>query len=49
MSHALELSPVERTGLYLRERFLSHRLHADQDAVIDAAARPGTASHQSGS
>ena len=49
MTHALELSPVERTRLYLRERFLSYHLHADQDAVIDAAARPGTASHQSGS
>ena len=24
-----ELNPIERVWLYLRERFLSHRLHAD--------------------
>lgn len=35
--HAPELNPVERVWLYLRERFLSHRLHADYDTVLDAA------------
>ena len=35
--YAPELNPVERVWLYLRERFLSHRLHADYDAVLDAA------------
>ena len=34
-----ELNPVERVWLYLKERFLSHRLHADYDAIADAAAR----------
>ncbi len=32
-----ELNPVERIWLYLRERFLSHRLHRDYTAVLDAA------------
>ena len=32
-----ELNPVERVWLYLKERFLSHRLHADYDAIADAA------------
>jgi hypothetical protein len=32
-----ELNPVERVWLHLRERYLSHRLHADYDAVVDAA------------
>lgn len=35
--YAPELNPVERVWLYLRERFLSHRLHPDYDAVLDAA------------
>ena len=35
--YALELNPFERVWLTLRERFLSRRLHADQEAVIDAA------------
>jgi len=35
--YAPELNPVERVWLYLRERFLSHRLHADYTAVLDAA------------
>ncbi len=30
-----ELNPVERVWLYLRERFLSHRLFADLDAILD--------------
>ena len=34
-----ELNPIERVWLYLKERFLSHRLHADYDAIADAAAR----------
>ena len=34
-----ELNPVERVWLYLRERFLSHRLLADYDAVVDACCR----------
>lgn len=32
-----ELNPVERVWLYLKERFLSHRLHAGYDAIADAA------------
>lgn len=34
--YAPELNPVERVWLFLRERFLSHRLLADYDAVVDA-------------
>lgn len=34
-----ELNPVERVWLYLRERYLSHRLLANQDAVVDACCR----------
>jgi hypothetical protein len=30
------LNPVERVWLYLRERYLSHRLLADYKAVVDA-------------
>ena len=33
-----ELNPVERVWLYLKERFLSHRLHADYDAIANAAS-----------
>ncbi len=33
-----ELNPVERVWLYLKQRFLSHRLHANYDAIVDAAA-----------
>ena len=32
-----ELNPVERVWLYLKERFLSHRLHPDYDAIVEAA------------
>lgn len=32
-----ELNPVERVWLHLRQRYLSHRLHADYNAVVDAA------------
>jgi transposase len=34
-----ELNPVERVWLYVRERFLSHRLLANYDAVVDACCR----------
>ena len=34
-----ELNPVERVWLYLKQRFLSHRLLADYDAIADAACR----------
>ena len=30
-----ELNPVERVWLPVRERFLSHRLFADLDAIVD--------------
>lgn len=36
-SYSPALNPVERIWLYVRERFLSHRLHLDQDAVLEAA------------
>ena len=32
-----ELNPVERVWEYLKERFLSHRLHDDYDAIVYAA------------
>lgn len=32
-----ELNPVERIWLFLRERFLSHRLHPHYDDIVDAA------------
>ena len=31
------INPVERVWLYLRERFLSHPLHRNYAAVLDAA------------
>ena len=34
-----ELNPVERMWLYLKERFLSHRLHNDYDAIVEAACK----------
>lgn len=34
-----ELNPVERVWLYLRERFLSNRLWADYEAVVDARCK----------
>ena len=33
-----ELNPVERVWLHLKARFLSHRLHADYEAIVDAAS-----------
>jgi hypothetical protein len=40
--YAPQLNPVERVWLYLRERHLSHRLLDGYDAIVDAAAPPGT-------
>ena len=37
--YAPELNPVERVWLYLKERFLSHRLHADYEAIARAASK----------
>ena len=37
--YAPELNPVERVWLHLKERFLSHRLHADYDAIAEAASQ----------
>ena len=31
-----ELNPVERVWLFLRERYLSHRLLSGYDAIVDA-------------
>ena len=36
-AYSPELNPVERVWLYLKERFLSHRLLADYQAIVDAA------------
>ena len=38
-AYSPELNPVERVWLYLKERFLSHRLHDDYEAIVDAACR----------
>src|SRR5262249_52074296 len=38
-----ELNPVERIWLYLKERFLSHRLHDDYDAQWSWRIAQGTA------
>ena len=37
-----ELNPVERVWLYLKERFLSHRLLADYNAIVDATCEAWT-------
>jgi transposase len=34
-----ELNPVERVWLYLKERFLSMRLHKDYEAIVAAATK----------
>jgi hypothetical protein len=34
-----ELSPIERIWLHLKERFLSHRLHDDYNAILDATCK----------
>lgn len=36
-AYSPELNPVERIWLYLKERFLSHRLLDDYEAIVDAA------------
>ena len=36
-AYTLEVNPVERIWLYLKERYLSLRLHDDYDAIVDAA------------
>jgi len=36
-AYSPELNPVERVWLYLKERFLSHRLLDDYDAIVEAA------------
>jgi transposase len=36
-AYSPELNPVERVWLHLKARFLSHRLHADYDAIVTAA------------
>ncbi len=38
-SSSPQLNPVERVWEDVRERFLSHRLHRDDDAVLEAACR----------
>ena len=38
-SYSPELNPVERIWLSLRERYLSHRLLADDEAVVDACCQ----------
>jgi hypothetical protein len=37
--YAPELNPVERVWLYLRERFLSHRLLNSNAAIVDACCQ----------
>ena len=37
--YAPELYPTKCVLVYLQKRFLSQRLHADQDAVISAACK----------
>jgi DDE superfamily endonuclease len=36
-AYSPELNPVERIWLYLKERYLSHRLLDDCEAIVDAA------------
>ena len=38
-AYSPELNPVERVWLYLKERFLSHRLHDDYEAIVKAACK----------
>jgi hypothetical protein len=38
-AYSPELNPIERVWLYLRERYLSHRLLADYDAVVAACCK----------
>ncbi len=43
-SYSPELNPVQRLWLYLKQRFLSHRLLDDYDAIVDAACVAWTVS-----
>ena len=38
-AYSPELNPVERLWLYLKERFLSHRIFDDQHAIDEACAK----------
>lgn len=38
-AYSPELNPIERVWLYLRERFLSHRLFETYDAIVDACCK----------
>lgn len=38
-SYSPELNPVERVWLHLKQRFLSHRLHDDYTAIVDATEK----------
>ena len=38
-AYSPELNPVERVWLYLKQRFLSHRLLEDYEAIVDAASK----------
>jgi transposase len=38
-AYSPELNPVERVWLYLKERFLSLRLHNDYKAIVAAASK----------
>ena len=38
-AYSPELNPVERVWLHLRDRYLSHRLLADYNAVVDACCK----------
>jgi transposase len=38
-AYSPELNPVERIWKQLKERYLSHRLHDDYDAIVDAASQ----------
>ena len=38
-AYSPELNPVERLWLYLKERFLSHRIFDDQHAIVEACAK----------
>jgi transposase len=38
-AYSPELNPVERVWLYLKERFLSHRLYGDYPDIVDAICK----------
>ena len=42
-AYSPELSAIERVWLYLRERFLSHRLWPSHDAILDACCAASNA------